>query len=168
VVATLELEAVMAPRSGGAATVDPRSRGAATTSSWYRGATTGGSGGRCWGAADLARHKQRIRGGSGYDGGSRGHARDSGPLRRARRRHIRGGSGGSGIPWVRAVTVGSPRRKLWRILEARRRFSGAHSSGGPLGRATTTTPLGVSDRHVFMLLCVHIFVNVNRFLRHTF
>jgi hypothetical protein len=35
-------------------------------------------------------------------------------------------------------------------------------------RGKTTTPLGVSDGHVFMLLCVHIFVNVNRFLRHTF
>jgi hypothetical protein len=46
VVAALELEAVMAPLSGGAATVDPRSRGAVTTSSWYGGATTGGSGGR--------------------------------------------------------------------------------------------------------------------------
>jgi hypothetical protein len=116
----------------------------------------------------LAHHKQRIRGGSGYDGGSRGHARDSGPLRRARRRHIRGGSGGGGIPWVRAVTVGSPRRKLWRILEARRRFSGRTVVAAPWGCAMTTTPLGVSDRHVFMLLCVHIFVNVNRFLRHTF
>jgi hypothetical protein len=50
----------------------------------------------------------------------------------------------------------------------------AHSRGGPLGRATTmsseatTTPLGASDRHVFMLLGVHIYANVNRFLRHTF
>jgi hypothetical protein len=49
-------------------------------------------------AAEPTRHRQRIRDGSSCGDGSLGHTRNGDPLRRARRRHNQGGSGGSRIP----------------------------------------------------------------------
>jgi hypothetical protein len=61
-------------------------------------------------------------------------------------------------------------KRRWNFLEA--------SSDSDLPRrerrrvpevlAAAMAPLGASDNPIFMLLCIHIYVNVNRFLRHIF
>jgi hypothetical protein len=45
---------------------------------------------------------------------------------------------------------------------------GMSSMGSQRRVQRATTPLGREQRHVFMLLCIHIYANVNRCLRHIF